>query len=176
MFTAVYAFDPSSGDAWAEFVGWSGLTRLREVVSLDIMLCPTFFVELTEEDWNYNVQLDYKSDKFVDAGYLRRRVGNARAHVLALMEEPSLEDAASFVDPRFVFRGFDLVEDRTGISALVNCGGFDRAFLANSLSDCGLLAEYEEARRVQERLRVEYPDEPHAHCTLWAIWQMTKDD
>ncbi len=174
VFTAVGVFDPSSGDAWAKFVGWSGLTHLREVVSLDIMLCPNFFQDLVEEDWKYNVQCDFKTDRFVDAEYVRRRVGTTRAHVLALIEEPSIEDVASFADPKFLFRGFDLVENQTGISALVNCGGFDKAFHARDLSDCGLLAGYDDARRVQQRLRVEYPDEPHADCGLWAIWQMTK--
>lgn len=26
---------------------------------------------------------------------------------------------------------------------------------------------------VQKRLRAEYPDEHHADCDVWAIWQMT---
>jgi hypothetical protein len=41
------------------------------------------------------------------------------------MQNPSDDEVRSFSDPRFVFRGFDLVELKTGISALVNCGGFD---------------------------------------------------
>jgi hypothetical protein len=173
-FTAVRCFDPSSGDAWTKFVGWSGLTHLREVVSLDIMLCPNFFADLTDEDWSHNIQRDYKSDQFHDAEHVRRRVGTERAHILALLDEPTAEEMTSVDDPRFVFRGFDLLEDFSGISALLNCGGFDRAFLGRNLSDCGLLVEYGEARRVQERLRVEYPDEPHADCRLWAIWQMPR--
>jgi hypothetical protein len=78
----------------------------------------------------------------------------------------------SFNDPRFAFRGFDLVELQTGISALVNCGGLDRAFAPTELSDCGLLADHARALAVQKRLRAEYPDEPHADCDLWAVWQM----
>jgi hypothetical protein len=40
------------------------------------------------------------------------------------------------------------------------------------LSDCGLLADHARALTVQQRLRDEYPDEHHAHCDLWAVWQM----
>jgi len=88
------------------------------------------------------------------------------------MENPTASDLRSFADPRFVFQGFDLVELQTGISALVNCGGFDKAFTPADLSDCGLLPDHAGAMMVQKRLRAEYPDEPHANCDVWAVWQM----
>ena len=94
------------------------------------------------------------------------------ADVLALMRNPTTAEVGSFADSRFVFRGFDLVELQTGISALVNCDGFDKAFARTELSECGLLADRAKASDVQERLRAEYPHEPHANCDLWAIWQM----
>jgi hypothetical protein len=34
------------------------------------------------------------------------------------------------------------------------------------------LADHARALAVQKRLRAEYPDEPHADCDLWAVWQM----
>ena len=61
---------------------------------------------------------------------------------------------------------------QTGISALVNCGGFDRAFASTDLSYCGLLTDHARASEVQDLLRAEYPDEPHADYDLWAIWRM----
>ena len=64
------------------------------------------------------------------------------------------------------------MELQTGVSALVNCGGFDRAFSPAELSECGLLADHARALTVQKRLRAEYPDEHHAHCDLWAVWLM----
>ncbi len=30
---------------------WSGLAQFREVVSLDLILCPTIFQELIAENW-----------------------------------------------------------------------------------------------------------------------------
>jgi hypothetical protein len=35
-----------------------------------------------------------------------------------------------------------------------------------------LLTDHAQALRVQKRLRDEYPDEHHADCDVWAIWQM----
>ena len=92
--------------------------------------------------------------------------------MLALIEEPSDADVASFCDPRFAFCGFDLIDEHGGISALTNCGGFDRAFLRAELSECGLLLDHSRALAVRQLLRTEYPDEPHARCRIWAIWRM----
>jgi hypothetical protein len=128
---------------------------------------------LTNEDWQHNVHEDFKLSLFHDLDHVVRRVaGDDRVNVLALMQNPAEEEARSFNDARFAFRGFDLVELQTCISALINCGGFDRAFTPTELSDCGLLADFTRALAVQMRLRAEYPDDHHADCDVWAIWQM----
>ena len=49
VYSAVERFDPVSGENWRKFVAWSGLTQLWEVVSLDCILCPSIFAELTAE-------------------------------------------------------------------------------------------------------------------------------
>ena len=173
VYSAVQRFDSACGDKWINFIAWSGLPQLREVVSTDIMLCPTVFRELADEDWQHNVQEDFKITLFHDLDYvLSKVVGDVRVNVLALMQNQSDDEVHSFSDHRFVFRGFDLVELQTGISALVNCGGFDKAFVRADLSDCGLLMDHAKTLSVQKLLRAEYPDEHHADCDLWAIWQM----
>ena len=170
-FTAVARFGPDRDD-WQKYIEWSGLTQLREVISLDGILCPSVIQELTDEDWQYNVHEDCKTHLFRDPDYLLRKVAeNNRVNVLAIMHEPTVSDLNSFIDSRFVFRGFDLVETGGSISALVNCGGFDKAFASTDLSDFGLLTEHAKASNVQRLLRSEYPDERHAECDLWAIWQ-----
>lgn len=174
-YSAVKRFDPSCGESWQNYVNWSGLTQLREVISLDSILCPTAIVidKLTAEDWQYNVSENFKCHLFHDLDYLLRKMaGSDRVNVLALMQNPSEDELRSFSDDRFIFRGFDLVELQTGISALVNCGGFSKAFASTDLSDCGLLADHGNAMFVQKLLRAEYPDEHHADCDVWAIWQM----
>jgi hypothetical protein len=173
IYSAVKRFDPACGERWRGFIEWSGLTQLREVVSLDGILCPNVIQDLTDEDWQHNVQEDLKITLFHDLDYLVRRAGeDGPLNILALLQNPTEEEVQSFSDRRFVFRGFDLVELQTGISALVNCGGFDKAFAASDLSECGLLNAHAQALRVQKLLRQEYPDEHHADCDVWAIWQM----
>lgn len=173
LFTAVSRFDPNCGDAWTKYVAWSGLTHLKEVVSLDGILCPAVIKELIDEDWQYNVQEDYKVFLFRDVDYLLSRVADHdRVNFLAIMQNPTVEDIRSFTDRRFEFRGFDLVDVHGDISALDNCGGFDKVFSKTDLSDCGLVVDYARATEIHRRLPLEYPDEPHAKCDMWAIWQM----
>jgi hypothetical protein len=175
IYSAVQRFDPACGDKWTKFIEWCGLTQLREVVSLDGILCPSVIVidELTVEDWQYNVSESFKCHLFHDLERLLGKVaGNERVNVLALMQNPTDDEVREFSDHRFAFRGFDLVELQTGISALVNCGGFPKAFSPAELSDCGLLTSHAKALSVQKLLQAEYPDEHHANCDVWAIWQM----
>ncbi|MEI7685244.1 MAG: hypothetical protein WCL32_09470 [Planctomycetota bacterium] len=175
IYSAVQRFDPICGDAWNKFIDWSGLTQLREVISLDGILCPSIFQELAPEDWEHNVQEDFKTQLFRDLDYvLNKAVGNNRVNVLALKQEPTPAELFEFADPRFVFRGFDMIEcDGGNISALVNCGGFPKAFSTTDLSEYGLLGDHAKALKVQKLLQAEYPDEQHADCDLWAIWQMS---
>ena len=172
-FIAVEKFGPYSGQAWQEFIDWSGLTHLTEVVSLDILLCAPVVDELVSEDWNYNVQEDYLTEYFHDLDYLLERVGSLDGiSILAVLLNPETDALQLFADDRFEFQGYDLIELMTGVSALTNCGGFDQAFANEDLSPVGLLATYDDARRVQTLLKTHYPDEPHADCDLWAIWRM----
>ena len=49
-FTAVEKFNPSDGDTWSKFIEWSRLFRLKELVSIDISLCPQVFTPENDED------------------------------------------------------------------------------------------------------------------------------
>ncbi len=176
VYSAAERFDASSGDSWSRYINWSGLTQLREVISLDGCLCPSIFQELVDEDWKYNVHEDFKLHLFLDLDYVLRRVkGTERVNVLALIENPTSQDVATLSVPSFAFRGFDLVDVQGTISALVNCGGFPAAFSNSELSECGLMTDYQRAKDVQQALREHYPSEPHAMCNLWAVWQMVSD-
>ena len=176
MYSAVRRFDPSCGEPWQDFIKWSGLTQLREVVSLDSILCPRICEELTEEDWRHNVQEDHKLHLFYDLEYLLgRAAGTQGVNILALMQNPTEDDVRSFSDDRFAFRGFDLMDLQLGNSALVGCGGFPKAFSPDDLSECGLLTDHAKASLVQKLLRKEYPDCFDADCDVWAIWQMKEE-
>jgi hypothetical protein len=176
VYTAVQRFDPETRSDWSKFIASMGPAHLREVISLDALLCPTFFQHLDDNDWKFNVQVDFKTHLFYDLEHVIVRAAGENMNVLALIEEPLAEDVAGFHDTRFDFAGFDLVERDGGISAVTNCGGFQRAFKPTDLSECGLLPNYEKAVAVRALLRKEYPNEPHAtDCTLWAIWRLRRE-
>jgi hypothetical protein len=89
VFVAKRRFDPSAGDSWRRFVAWSGLSQLREVVSLDGMLCPTVPEDLIPADWEHNVHADYQTSHFHSLEYLRARVaGKASLNILAVLRRP----------------------------------------------------------------------------------------
>lgn len=172
LFVAKRPFDPSVGDGWDRYVAWSGLSQLREVVSLDTMLCPTVPAELTAADWDYNVHADYLVFFFRSLDYLLNRVtANGRLNILAVLQNPTAADLAVVTLPGFAFAGFDLVDVHGDVSALTNCGGFEGVFAKAELSELGLLTDLSRAQAVQASLRVHYPGEPHADCDVWAIWR-----
>jgi hypothetical protein len=172
LFVAKRPFDPSAGDNWDRYVAWSGLSQLREVVSLDTMLCPTVPEELTAADWEYNVHADYQVFFFRSLEYLRERVlEEGLLNILAVLQNPTIADIAGVTLPGFAFAGFDLVDVHGDISALTNCGGFKGVFANTELSPVGLLTNLARAQEVQASLRTHYPEEPHAECHVWAIWR-----
>jgi len=171
LFLANRPFDPSMGDLWDRYVAWSGLSQLREVVTLDTILCPTLPEDLTAADWDYNVHADYRVFFFRSLDYLLKRVSaNGRRNILAVLENPTAGELAAVTLPGFAFAGFDIVDVHGDVSALTNCGGFEGVFVNAELSDVGLLTELDRAQEVQASLRVRYPEEPHAECHVWAIW------
>lgn len=177
LFVAKRPFDSSAGDRWDRYLAWSGLPQLREVVSLDTMLCPTVPEELTAADWDYNVQADYLVFFFRSLDYLLKRVAaEGRLNILAVLQNPTAADLAVVTLPGFTFAGFDLVDVHGDVSALTNCGGFEGVFANAELSELGLLTDLSRANEVQVSLRLQYPEERHAECHVWAIWRQQFPD
>lgn len=175
LYTAVKRFAPDCREDWGKYIEGSGLTQLREIVSLDGLLCPNLVDEIQDSDWEHLDSIDSKYQYFRDFDYLLGRLsGTTGFSLLAVCQSPILLDLNSFDDPRFEFCGFDLLEREGGIiSALVDCGGFPEAFDNTELSECGLLTELDRANEVRRLLRQKYPREHHAYCDVWAIWKMT---
>jgi hypothetical protein len=170
-FIAVEKFSPADGRGWKEYIRWSGLSQLTELVSLDICLCKRIVNELTAEDVKHVSQEPYLSVFFNDLDYLLKLVGNKKGiHILATMREPAAEVADVLKDGRFEFLGYDLLE--SGISSLTNCGGFDKSFSNSELSTIGLIKNFVRAQEIQKSLKGNYPEEPHAQTTIWALWKM----
>ncbi len=170
-FIATETFSPRDGDTWQKYVAWSRLTHLDEVVSLDHMLCPTVLPEIKDEYWPHLVDDDFLLSCFVDLEFLLQQVAAVREkNILCVVREPDA-GARLLVDTRFSLVGFDLVDKDTATSALVNCGGFARAFENSELNAKGLLSSLARAREVQAALRKEYPQDDHAQCDVWQIFR-----
>src|SRR5262245_22328903 len=116
-YASIETFDPSTVEAWARYIEWSRLDHLKEVISLDCMLCPSLIGDLTAEDWDHIVNEYTFHDMFGDLDYLLRRIQpRGRYQIVATIREPSREAIADFSDERFGFKGYDLLEDKTRIS------------------------------------------------------------
>lgn len=172
-FIAVEKFGPEYGESWQKYIEFSGLTQLKEVVSLDDILCPEIVKELSDEDWWHNAQEDYVCFFFRDLDYLLKKVANyLNINILATIREPKIDCKDCFQDKRFEFIGYDLIEVNGSTSALTNCGGFENAFKNDELSEVGLISSLKRAREVQQLMWKHYPENPHANCDIWAIWKM----
>ena len=174
-YTVRERFGPPSGDAWTKYHSWSGLGHLVEVVGLDALLCPNLLPKYEDEDWNHLVFADHEFGIFDDLAYALHRLGGGydvrRHQLLAVSREPTASEVRGARAEGFRFLGCDLIEKATSISALTNCGGFDGAYEASDVSNCGLVAETSRAYEIRGALRRLYPNENHAHCAVWAIWR-----
>jgi hypothetical protein len=171
LYIATERFDPAKGAQWDHYIAWSGLSQLREVVTLDAILCPRVIKEILPEDWNEIVNEDFMTDYFISLDYLMQRAGSLDGrNLLCVYRNP--EAKPFFHDSRFQFEGYDLVDVRGGISALTNCGGFPLAFENGDLNRVGLLPALDRAEAVRKALTVRYPSHDHATCDVWAIFRM----
>lgn len=172
-YTAVERFGPENGDAWTKYKEWSGLAQLSQVISLDGSLCPAIIRDRVEEDWKHVICEDYMTDYFHDLEYLLRRLPQGReCNIIGFVREPDSPFPHHFENVAADFLGYDLYS--TGISSLLNCGGFPDCFNNAELNQFGLIPNYERAQEVRNLLRQRHPEEPHAECELWALWIIKK--
>jgi hypothetical protein len=162
----------SRHETWANYIAFSGLSQLDEVVSLDGALCGTLLPETKDEYWPHIVNEEFMLNFFVDLDFLLAQLPEvAERNLLCVYRNPSNEPQAPAGPVNFELLGYDLVEGMTGISALTNCGGFPDVFDNSELSSKGLLTSHARALEVQSELRARYPGDPHAFCHLWAIFR-----
>ena len=175
LFIANERFDPRAGARWTDYIRWAGIPNLIEVVSLDNTLCPRIVTEFKDEDWAHIVNKDFRLNYFHDLDYLMRRAGTGlRRNVLGLYRNPVSHIDVAPAAGDFVFLGYDLIEEMTQISALTNCGGFPETFSAEELNERGLIDCFTRAKQIRRRLAENNPDEPHAHCEMYAVWRLAE--
>ena len=170
-FIATKTFGPANGDDWIKYVEWSGLGQLDELISLDIGLCPTLLPDIEDDYWPHIVNEDYCLNFFTNLPFLRQQVVNIDGgRILCVYRNPATAPILPAELSGFRPVGYDLVEDRTGISALSNSGGWPGVLVNSELSCKGLIENHARAVQLQEQLVRQYPKEHHADCDVWAIF------
>lgn len=174
-FIVVERFGAADVGSWSNYVAFSGLTHLTEIVGLDSSLSPRLLKSYEAEDWNHLAFTEQLFGCFNDLAYALRRSSNdvdpRRHQVLAVAREPTEAEVRGVSLENFMFMGFELIEEATTISALTNCGGFEGAFSASDLSSCGLVPTASRAYEIRGALEALFPEENHAHCAVWAVWR-----
>jgi hypothetical protein len=172
LFIAKGRFDPSDGEKWRSYCDWANMRGVKEIVSLDSLLCPDIIRDVLDEDWDHNVHENFRLNYFYDVDYLMKRTADVlRKNILGIFRNPEKHIDKSPA-PDFNFIGYDLIEDETGISALTNCGGFPNSFSNEELNQFGLLTVFRRAADVRQDLKKNNPEEDHANCELYAIWRL----
>ena len=171
-YIAAETFTPRRGEAWRNYVAWSGLTQLDEVVSLDSILCPTVLPEIKDDYRPHIVNENFMLPYFVDLEFLIGEIaGIPERNLLCVYRNPPGPPPPCAGPLSFELLGYDLVDVQGGVSALTNCGGFPDVFDNRELSSKGLLTSYDRALVVQSELRRKHPEEHHADCHLWAVFR-----
>lgn len=168
-----YDSDNTDGFTWKEYIDWTELFHLKELVSLDGNLNRLAFVlDLdASEVWGFIISdngmlmfyfnsLDYVLNNVKEVPFF---------NLLAIIKEPEKEKAD--LSATYDFIGYDLIEIGGDTSALTNCGGFDETFLPKDLNIYGLISEYDMAKRIQKELPINNPEEEHTDCYLYEVWR-----
>jgi hypothetical protein len=171
-FVATEKFGPASGQSWKNYQGWSKLSHLTELVTLDPALCPTVLSDIKKEYWPYIVNEDFMIKFFVDFEFFMSQVSDyTEKNILCVFRNPPKPPTLPRTLQNFAFLGYDLTDVEVGTSALSNCGEFPEVFVSSDLSTMGLLTTHSRAVEVQAKLRELYPNESHANCHFWAIFR-----
>lgn len=173
VFVACQKFDPSCGDSWSSYIEWSGFRHIREIVSTDIMLCPSLIDTLIDEDWNFNIHADNRLHFFHDYEYLKRRIGyeSSRHNILALTDQPTYTPEP--IDG-FVFCGYDILDSDDSYSILVNCGTFPSIYTADDLNQLGLVDDLDHVTKIAATIRATHPEDHHCcNCRVLGIARYT---
>ena len=177
LYTARCKFDKTYDNdvvSWDEYIEWSKLTHLTELVSFDVtlneILVDTYYEDA--EDWDYIHVIEQNlTGFFTSLDFVLKRLNKKeKFNLLMVVLEPDQECIKIDVDG-FEFVGYDLLDKGFYMSALTNCGGFDETFLPTDLNDKGLIDGLEKAYDIKKRLLENNPCEYHADTNVIAVWR-----
>jgi hypothetical protein len=152
------------------YVKWSGLHQLEELISLDTTLCPTLLPDIKAEYWPHIVNEDYHLHFFTDLAFLRRQVSQIDGgRILCVYRNPERPPVLPDELRSFTLIGYDLVDEKGDVSALSNCGGWPGVLDNPEISSKGLIESHARAVQLREVLAAQYSEEQHAKCNVFAI-------
>lgn len=169
-----YRTSEENGTYCTNYIKWSKLSHLTELVSLDELLNEV----LVEPDYNNSEDLKYihfengpQTSYFTTQSFVIRRMKeDSRFNLLALVIEPA-QDCKAVDLKHYEFMGYDLIDQYFNISALVNCRDFDETFQPGDLNEKGLIDDYAKAYEIKKQLLENNPGEDHADTNVIAIWR-----
>lgn len=168
-FTLRERFTHRSQRSFRDDLSFSGFQRIREVVTLDSILCADLVDELSAEDWQHNVHDDHRTGLFRDANYLlaRQTLDASYQQLIAAVECPSVEVS---LPGGFSICGHDIMDASLDNSTLTNCGPIPEAFKAAEVNQVGLIDDRERAFAIRDAMRELQPEAPHmGACEVWLI-------
>lgn len=177
FYTARAKFDKENNGeilAWSNYIQWSKLTQLTELVSMDTSLNEVLVEpdRTRDEDWKEIVIDDYhETGLFRTLDYVLQKTKDIlRFNLLMVVIEPEIDCSLIQID-NYDFLGYDLLDKYYDTSALSNCGGFDETFLPSHLNHFGLIDAFEKAYSIKKELRENNLQEEHADTNVIAIWR-----
>ena len=152
-----------SDPGWADYKAFIGLPSLNAIRTMDSALNEyvdgrgSYRATSLEEAWDVLTMLPEPVD--------------ARQYYLLIVDaqnEPLPQEGRGCK-----LLGYDL-SDETHTSTLLNCGRWDGelSIFTQRLNACGLLARAD-AFEAQAILPRAWPNDPHAHVTVWALYELT---
>jgi len=169
LYTIRERFTSNPIQRFDDYRGFSGFHHIRELVTLDSMMCPDVVDELRTEDWDYNVQEDFRTELFYDADYLlaRQPLDASKHQLIAVLECPP---AHCDVPHGFTICGHDIMDSYFGNSTLTNCGPIPQAFKPTDVNDFGLIDDRDQAIAIRDKMKVLQPDDDHlGACEVWLL-------
>ena len=157
-------------EGWDAYVKWCNLPHLAEVVSIDShcvlggnRLTPDERANIAPANEVGPHPVCFRTLECLE-GCLVRITPTVPFNLFCVFREP--DEPPVSPRPSFALLGYDLIEDRTGISAVTNCGRQLSAVVGGAdVNAHGLINTLERAKEIQtELLRVYLPD-PHANCS-----------
>ncbi|TWT99831.1 hypothetical protein Pla108_07740 [Botrimarina colliarenosi] len=169
LYTLRERFTSDDSKAWSRYLAFSRFDHLTELITLDSMMCPDLIESLSPDDWEQNVQEDYRTTLFYHGEYLENRqpIDPLHQQVLAVCERPN---GTEKLPASYMLCGYDLMDECFDNSPLTNCGPMPEMFSPSIVNPYGLLPELTLANEIRDKMRRLQPNDPHlGSCEVWAI-------